>query len=440
MTNRRVVITGIGVVNALGLNSQDYIENLKNGVSGVTRIKSFDPSGFTCQVAAEAPEFSINKIVPKAQRKSSKLMNKDIQLAVAAADDAMRNAGLNTRANNPDGPVDIEPTRSGVNLGAGTICCDMTEFGTATHQAVDDNGQFSLAEWGTNGMTNLTPLWMLKYLPNMLSCHISIIYDLQGPSNSITTAEVSGMLSVGEAYLHIAHNRADLMVAGGGEAKVIAMGLIRYSLMQRVATRYNDKPSQACRPFDSDANGSVLGDGAGILVMEDMELAMKRQAPVLAEVAGFGASQNFYHQFIENEPDFAGTVCAIRKAMEAAGITPQDIDLVIPQGIGAPAYDRAEALALREVFGSFLNKPDILTTKWAIGVCGAASSAIDLATAAMAIQNGIVPGNVNTPDPVAEYGLNIPLKTHTRNIRYALVLSQTYGGQTAAMVLKKYSD
>jgi len=439
MADRRVVITGVGVVNALGVGKDQYANGLFDGTVGVSRITAFDPDAFPSQVGGESPLFKMNKLVPKAQRKSAKLMCRDIELAVVAADCAVQDAGLNTRANNPDGPIDIAPTRSGVNIGAGSICCDLEEIATAAQNSIE-NGKFSIKKWGSEGMGHLTPLWMLKYLPNMLSCHLSIIYDLQGPSNSITCTEASGLLAIGEAYHHIAHGRADLMVAGGSESKIHAVGLIRQCLMNRVATKYNDRPTESCRPFDADADGSVVGEGSGIVILEDIEHARKRGATIYAEITGFGASQNFDSDYIagESNPDAGGITIAIKKALEQADLSAGQIQLLIPHGLAVLNRDHAEAAAIKAAFGDYAAQIPIFASKNRIGNCGAGSAAIDLVTAVIAMNAEKIPANLHCPNQPTEYGLNIQANTIETKINNAVVNCSTYGGQTAAMVISKF--
>jgi len=436
MADRRVVITGLGVVNALGIGREAYFQALLNGSIGIDRIQVFDPSEFPSQVAGEAPRPKMSEIVPKTYRKATKLMSRDIQLAVIAADAAVRDGKIKTKATHPEGEVDINPVRSGVNIGAGLICCDLVELAMAAHHAVKD-GQFSLQKWGTEGMNMLTPLWLLKYLPNMLSCHISIIHDLQGPSNSITCAEASGMLSIGEAYRKIVHNKADLMVAGGAESKVEAMGLLRQCLLGRTSTKYNDRPKEACRPFDRDAGGMVIGEGAGIVIMEELEHARKRGARLYAEITGFGASNNSNGDFVEPEASAKGVTIALQKALKQAKLSPQKIDLLIAHGIAIARNDRAEATAIRAVFAEHTKKLAVLATKSRFGNCGAAAGAIDLITAVLALYEGKIPANVNCPHPPAEYGLNLAAGNQQANINHAMACCYTYGGQTAALTVSR---
>ncbi len=425
------------MVNALGVGKEEYFEGMLSGAVGVDRIKIFDPAGFDSQVAGESIHLKMNKMVPKSQRKSAKLMSRDIELAVIAADAAVKDAGLDTRANNPDGPINIDPIRSGVNIGAGSICCDLKELAAAAVNGAI-NGKFDLKKWGAEGIETLTPLWLLKYLPNMLSCHISIIYDLQGPSNSITCAEASGMLAVGEACSIIARNDADLMIAGGAESKVQGMGLYRQCKLNRASANYNDNPKEASRPFDKNADGNVVGDGGAILVLEELESAQKRGAKIYAEITGFGSSSNLGEGFVKSDPNGVGQSLAMKKAVKNSGLSVEQIQLLIPHGLATIDGDRAEATAIRSVFGAYTEKLPVLATKSRFGNCGAGAAAIDLATAVLALETQVIPQTVNCPDPPAEYGLNLTnagnLKTKIDN---ALVTCYSYGGQTAAMVISK---
>ena len=447
MGQRRVVITGLGVVNALATEANQYFQALVDGTVGIDRIKAFDPSQFQSQVGAECGEFKMSKIVPKSYRKATKLMSRDIELAVVAADAAIRDADLKTRATNVGGPIDIDPKRVGVNIGAGLICCDLVELAAAVEHAVTD-GQFDYKKWGREGMEALTPLWLLKYLPNMPGCHVSIIHDCQGPNNAVTCAEASGQLAIGEAQRIIARGAADVMIAGGAECKVNPMALLRQCLLGRTSTNYNDRPKEACRPFDRDADGAVVGEGAGIVVLEELEHARSRGARIYAEVRGFGASNNFgaaprgqqvAHptNFVDPEAEGTGIAIAMRKAMKQADVGAADVDALVPHGLAVPSGDAAEAAAIRSVFGDHSPEVPVLAVKGAVGNCGAGAAAIDVVTAVLALSKDAIPATANCENPVAEYGLNIATKTIEKSIRNAMTCCYTFGGQTAAMVFSK---
>lgn len=437
MPERRVVITGIGLISALGSNKEEHTRALFDGTVGIDRITVFDPSGFPSQVGGQASTMKMNKLVPKAQRKSVKLMSRDIELAVIAADGAMKDAGLNTRANNPDGPIDIDPMRSGITIGAGAICCDIAELAAAAEYGKEE-GVFSLKKWGSEGMTHLTPLWLLKYLPNMLSCHVSIIYDLQGPSNSITCAEASGLLAINEARNHIAQGKADVMVAGGAENKVNAMSLLRQCTQNRASTHYNDNPKEASRPFDKKADGNVVAQGAGIVILEEMERAKQRGATIYGEITGAGASNTLCDDYIAPNADAVGITVAMTKALKQANLKPEEIDLLIPHGLAVPEHDQAELNAIKKTFGDHTANLPILLTKSRMGNCGAGASAMDLVIAALVMHAGKIPGNVNCSDPIGDGTLNIPgPQGLDKNVNHLMTSCYSYGGQTAAMILSK---
>src|SRR6266536_2741995 len=235
---RRVVITGIGIISPLGIGASQFWSNLLEKKAGLRRITQFDPGGFPCQIAGEVPAFKIGDYVPKSYRKATKVMARDIELAVIAADDAMKDAGLKTKAYTET--PEIKPERFGCNIGAGLISAELNELTSAMHTSRDGN-KLDLHKWGREGMNQLTPLWLLKYLPNMLACHVTIIHELKGPSNTITCADASSHLAIGEAFRTIQRGDADLAICGGAESKVNPMGLIRQVLIKRV-TEQNDSP------------------------------------------------------------------------------------------------------------------------------------------------------------------------------------------------------
>src|SRR5579864_708003 len=290
--SRRVVITGIGVICPIGIGAKVFWQNLLAGQVGVRRIASFDPSGLPSQIGGEVPPFKIGDFVPKSYRKATKVMARDIELAVIAADDAFKDAGLKTRAYT-DSPT-IDSARFGCNIGVGLISADLNELTAAMHVARDGN-RLDLQRWGRDGMNQLTPLWLLKYLPNMLACHVTIIHELKGPSNTITCAEASSHLAIGEAFRTIQRGDADCAICGGAETKVVPMSLVRQILLRRVTESHNDSPESAVRPFDAEASGTAVAEGGGLLILEEYEHAKKRGARIYAELVGFGASHDAYN-------------------------------------------------------------------------------------------------------------------------------------------------
>ena len=430
--DRKVVITGLGAVSPLGLTAKQMWENICQGNSGIQKIKAFDASGFLCKVAGEVTDYKIRNHVPKFHRKATKLMSRDIELAVIAANDAIESSGLITKATDPDN-VNFDPRRMAINIGAGLISCELIELAPAIAKSIN-NGEFDLKLWGTQGLPLVTPLWLLKYLPNMLDCHVGIIHDIQGPGNNINCGEVSSHLSISEARQIILRNNADLALAGGGEAKVNPIVMARQCLLKR--TSPCDNPEQACKPFDQNASGSVFGEGAGLVVIEDFDHANNRSAEIYAEIAGIGESTNLTTNFENLENDAKGLQIAIENAIEEAGITANMIDLISPHGTGIPQDDKAETTAIFNALGDSANSIPVLPTKSFVSNTGAASGGIDIVIACYAMKEGIIPAVKNFEKCHDGFELNIVKEKITKKINYVLCCSYTYGGQVAAVILK----
>jgi 3-oxoacyl-[acyl-carrier-protein] synthase II len=413
-------------------------DGLCAGRCGIDTITAFDPAGFSCKLAGQVRDYKIQKYLPKSYRKAAKLMSRDIELAIIAADQALKSSGLITKAIDPE-KVNINPERVAINLGAGLISCDLVELAPAVAASVTD-GDFDIRKWGRDGLDLVTPLWLLKYLPNMLACHIGIIHDIQGPSNSITCAEAAAHLSIGEAARIIERGHSDIALAGGAEAKVNPIIMIRQCLLNRTTSENNDDPASACRPFDADAKGSVFGEAAGIAVLENIENAKKRRAKIYAEVVGLGSSNSINSEYEHLEPDGYGLRIAIEKAMADAQIHPEDLDLIVPHGTAIPGDDLAEAKAIESALGEAATKIPALPTKSMLSNTGAAGGALDVITAACAMNEGKIPGAKNCEQKAEGCNLNIVSQQQQTNIAYALCCSYTYGGQTAALVLKKFDE
>ncbi len=435
MSSARVVITGLGAITPLGLTVGEMWASLCAGRVGINRITAFDPVGFTCRLAGQVPEYRIQNYVPKTHRKAVKLMSRDIELSVIAANEALVHAGLVTKGIDPE-RVNIDPQRMAINLGAGLISCDLVELAPAVAASVT-NGRFDIHKWGKDGLELVTPLWLLKYLPNMLACHVGIIHDIQGPSNTITCAEAAGHLAIAEAAQTIARGSSDIALAGGAEAKVNPIVMIRQCLLKRATGENNDDPATACRPFDADAKGSVFGEAAGVVILENLEHAENRGAKIYAEVAGLGQSNSINPAYEHIEPDGKGIQIAIEKALAEAQIEPHDLDLIIPHGTGIPADDLAEARAIRAALGEAAARVPVWPTKSMLSNTGAAGGAVDIVAAVCAMRDGKIPAAKNCDRKAEGCDLNIVTEPREAKIRYALSCSYSYGGQTAAVVLKK---
>jgi 3-oxoacyl-[acyl-carrier-protein] synthase II len=432
---RRVVITGIGIISPIGIGSRVHWEALISGQVGVRRIASFDPSGFPSQIGGEAPAYKIGEFVPKAYRKATKVMAHVIELAIVAADDAFRNSGLQSQAYT-DKP-NFDGTRFGCNIGSGLINAELNELTGAmtTSRSESETNRLDLRRWGTDGMAQLTPLWMLKYLPNMLACHVTIIHQLKGPSNTLTCADASSHLAIGEAFRTIQRGKADFAICGGAESKVDTMGLLRQTLLKRLNETQNDSPAEAVRPFDADAAGTAVGEGAGLLILEEYEHAKTRGAAIYAELIGFAASQDTY-KVTEPEPSGHSYAKAVSNALKDAGVSSGDVGLLIPNGLGIASHDRAELAGLKTVFGTQLAALPMSLTKAQTGTIGAGSG-VEVGSAVLALSEQKIPPSINTKKPLDGMKLNVSGKT--RDAKFDVCVSSVYslGGQNAALVFRK---
>ncbi len=442
---RRVVITGLGVATPIGIGMDAFWEGLLQGRCGIRRVHSFDPSGLPCQVAGELPAFQLADFIPKGYRKSVKVMSRDITLALVCAYHAVVDAGLNTKCiierGEATGPPNIDSTRFGANIGAGLVCADLNELAGALSSAADERGQFDLRRWGAEGMNNLTPLWLLKFLPNMLACHVTIVHDAQAPSNTITCAEASSHLAIGEAFRTIARGDADVCICGGAESKVNPMAMTRPLLCGRLNTQDNESPQKASRPFTADRRGMAASEGGGLVTLEALDHARARKARIYAEVTGLGASSNAV-SWSSPDPRGRDQTLAMRKALADADTGIEQIDLVVPCGAATPKHDAAEINAWIEVFGARLDRVPALTTRGALGHNGAGSGAIDFAATVMAMHRNTIPPSINTanPDPASRFRF-VQGDPQDARVRQALSLGHALaGGQCAALVIKKFEE
>lgn len=448
---RDVVITGLGPITPLGLGIDATWSGLMTGKSAIAPITAFDPSGFDARIAGEVREFKVSNYVPKSYRKAVKVMARDIELAVAAADYASRDAGLVTKGNAVEGSAftpSYAPTRVGAQIGAGLIAAELDEltFALASARAADtaasESGGLDMHKWGTEGMTQLTPLWLLKYLPNMLACHVTIIHDAQGPSNTITCGEASSALSIGESFRVIQRGAADACFCGGTESKLNPMAFLRQIMTGRLNTSANPPqgdPAGAVRPFSKSAAGTVIGEGGGIITLESLDTFTSRGgARAYAKIMGFGASQTIHPESrsLRPDPQGKGIALAIKAALRDAKLTPDAIDLILPVGSGFAECDAAEANALRAVFGDRLSQIPVISSKTYIGNCGAGAGGIDIVIAAKALHEQTIPPVINCDDPLS--GLNAATSpARSATLRNVLTINTSLGGQNAALIVGK---
>jgi len=423
--NRRVVITGIGVISPLGLNKSSYWENLIGCRSGVAEISLFDASAFPTKIAAEVKGFDPALYIEK--RKSIKVMMRDMQFAVAATKEAVADSGLDLAR--------LDPTRIGVIFGAGMISTDVEELSPAIAHSLDENGMFDMVRFGKEGIHQLFPLWLLKQLPNMLASHVAIAYNTQGPSNTITTGCSASAHAIGEAFRVIGRGSTDLVITGGANSFITPLKLIRY-LKLGVLSQRNDPPEKASRPFDAKRDGFVIGEGAGIVILEEMEHARARGARIYAEIVGYGSSVD-----IRSGP--GGTVepssksRAIKTALADAGVAPGNVQYICAHGNSIPFTDKIETLAIKEVWGEGAYSIPVSSVKGNIGDLGPGSGAIGLISAAMAIENKMIPATMNYEEPDPECDLDYVTQPRSATVYCAVCNSFDFLGQNVSLVIKR---
>jgi 3-oxoacyl-[acyl-carrier-protein] synthase II len=431
-TERRVVITGLGVVSPIGIGLDAFWSALADCRGGVDRIGSFPIDGLPNDVGGEVRGFDPKgTALPKYRKvltKSLKYMARDIQLAVAAAQAAVADAGL------VDGGV--EPARFGVDLGAGLISSELDEIAPAVTHASSKAGAFDYHSWGRESIPMITPIWLLKYLPNMLACHISILIDCQGPSNTITEAEAASSLAIGEAARIIARGRADVMITGGADSKIHPLSLVRMSLLDQMS-RWRGEPSAACKPFDVRRDGWVPGEGAGILILEEREHALKRGARIYGEVLGFGSGCDA-RPGGGIDPDGSGTEIALRAAFRTSGIEPGQVGHVNAHGAATQVSDLAEARAIHRVFGRRSgNGVAVTALKGYMGNLVSGCGAVELIASLLGVNRGTIPPVLNCEmrDPECDLDLVLVAPRPTSNPTFVKT-NLTRHGQAAALVIR----
>ena len=417
--SRRIVVTGIGVVSSLGLTLAAFADSLRSARSGVKRIQMFDPSTLPVRIAAEVPDFDARVYLDKKDRKSLKMMARTVQLAVGASRLAIDDSGLT--------PGTFDPSRFGVVFGSSTLPGELTELApvaVASYEAATD--EIDLKRWGAEGMYQLQPMFMLNHVPNMATCHVSILHNAQGPNNTITQSDVAGLLALGEATRVIQREAADLVLAGGADTRTPLVAMIRYPLFDQLSHR-NESPESACRPFDVTRDGMVMGEGAGVFMLEALDHAKNRNARIIAEVVGFASG-------FDPGRSGRGMARVIRRAMDEAGVTPADLDHVNAHAPGTTDDDAWEARAIGEAVGGI----PVAALKGQMGNLGAAGGAVELAGSLVGLATGWRPGTMNHHETDANCPINVAREPGNLRKPYVLKVSATEMGQCAAMIVRRW--
>ncbi|MBE0585583.1 MAG: beta-ketoacyl-ACP synthase II [Desulfofustis sp.] len=410
--NRRVVVTGTGLVTPLGTGVAKAWSNLCNGVSGIDRITRFDASDFSVQIAAEVKDFNTEDHFDK---KTAKHIDLFVQYALVAMRMAMAESGLQVSEENCG--------RIGVITG-----CGMGGLPTITEQHESVLGK---------GYRRLTPFFIPTVIPNMPSGHISMEVGSKGPNLTLTTACAAGTHAVGEAYRHIKYGLSDAMITGGTEAVICPLGVSGFAAMKALSKR-NDSPAEASRPFDEDRDGFVMSEGSGILILEELEHARARGATIIAEVIGYGLSSDAYHIAAPPE-DGEGAARCMRVALQDAGLTPEKIDYINAHGTSTPLNDRCETVAIKTVFGDHARRLAISSTKSMVGHMLGAAGGIEAVFTALSIRDQVAPPTINLQRPSPECDLDyVPNTARQMKIGRALSNSFGFGGTNGVVVLQRF--
>jgi len=410
--SRRVVVTGVGLVSSLGIGTKANWEALRAGRTGIARITRFDATAFSTQIAGEVKDFDPLQFVEK---KEVKKIDTFIQYAIAASQCAMDDAGLAITPDNAHGV--------GVFIASG-----IGGFGT-----IEREHEAYLA----GGPRKISPFFIPSAIINLASGQVSIRFGAKGPNMAACTACSASAHAIGDSYEIILRGDADAMIAGGAEAAVTPMSVGGFGSMRALSTR-NDAPEQACRPFDRDRDGFIIGEGSGIVVLEELEFAKRRGATIYCEVAGYGVSSDAYHMTGQPE-DGEGAVRAMRMAMRKGGVAPEDVDYINAHGTSTPINDPTETLAIKSCFGDHAYKLAVSSTKSMTGHLLGAAGGLEAGITALAIRHQVLPPTVNLDNPAEGCDLDyVPHVERQATVRCALSNSFGFGGTNASLLFKRY--
>lgn len=413
MNNRRVVITGAGVISALGSSLELYWSGLISGRSGIRRITQFDPAEMPCKIAGEIPDFDPSDYM---DRKEARRIARSAQIALAASIQAVADAGLGEKM--------PEPERAGVIFGTAMGGVDRIEEG--------------LQSLRTLGLERVNPFLLPASIPNLSSFLIAKQFRCLGPNSTICTACATGTQAIGDALEFIRRGAADVVIAGGTEAVIKDFAIGGFASMRALPTNFNDRPEAASRPFDANREGFVYSEGAAALVVESLEHALKRGAKIYAEVIGQASSSDAFN-IAAPDPEALGPARAMRWALKDAGITADRVDYINAHGTSTPLNDLTETKAIKMVFGEHAYKLVISSTKSMLGHAMGASGALEALACALAIKHGIIPPTINYEVPDPELDLDY-CPNQARHLPVGIALSNSFGlgGQNACLVLSKY--
>ncbi|WP_284641350.1 beta-ketoacyl-ACP synthase II [Paenibacillus silviterrae] len=411
-TSRRVVVTGMGVVSPVGSTVQDFWTHLIEGRSGIRPVSGFDTAPFATRIAGEAYGFQPELYL---EPKELRLYDRFLQFAIAASTQALQQSGYLITESNAE--------RTGVYIGSG--------FGGIS-TLLDNHKQLL-----DRGARRVSPFMVPMMIPNMASGQVSIRFGAQGPNSSPATACATGNNAIGDAFHLIRSGRADVMLAGGTEAPICELSFAGFSNMKAMSTR-SDAPERASRPFDLQRDGFVMSEGAGVLLLEELNGALRRGVPILAEIIGYGLSADAYHMTAP-DPEGSGAYRAMAEALRDAGLTPGQVDYINAHATGTPLGDQAETAAIQRLFGEHAHQLSVSSTKSVTGHLFGAAGGIEAVATVRALQEGLLPPTINyeSPDPTCDLDY-IPNVARAKDIRVALSNGFGFGGHNAVIALRKY--
>ena len=409
---RRVVVTGLGLITPLGTGTQKTWEGICKGASGIDRITTFDTADSPVQIAGEVKDFDPEDFI---ERKEIKKMDVFIQYALSAGSMAIEDAGMKITEANAD--------RVGVIVGAGIGGIQTIE---RYHSVLLQNGQ-----------RRISPFFIPMLITNLAAGQISMRFGARGPNSCVTTACAAGTHAIGDAFKIIQRGDADAMIAGGSESAITPLTIAGFANMKALSSR-NDTPQKASRPFDVERDGFVIAEGAGIVVLEELEVALARRAKIYAEVTGYGMTADAYHMTAP-DPEGRGVVNCMRMALRDAGIAPEAVNYINAHGTSTPYNDKHETTAIKRVFGEHVHQLAVSSTKSMTGHLLGAAGGIEAAFCALALSESIIPPTINYEHPDPECDLDY-VPNHARHIELENVMSNSFGfgGTNACIVLKKY--
>ena len=431
---RRVVITGLGLITPLGNSAEKLGAALAEGKSGVGPLTTINPTGLPTQFGAEAREFTgsiddfgpLEKTLARNIKKNLKVMCREIQMGVAVAQLSLTHAGLKMDQ--------VDRDRFGVLYGSDYMLTLPQEFTTGIRNCLDEQGKFQFTRWAEKGLPAVEPLWLLKYLPNLPASHVAIFNDLHGPNNSLTVREASSHLALAEAYHTILRGHADQMIAGATGTRVHPARTLHVVLQEEIAQ--GSDPVRLSRPFDADRNGLVLGEGAGAMILEELETAQQRGATILGEVIGYGSSA------VADKSGAGVTQTAVRnvlrQALQTSGLSPENVGHLHAHGLSTRATDMQEAQAIAEMFGGRKKPVPVVAAKSYFGNLGAASGLIEAAASLLALREGRLFATLNYETPDAQCPIQIAKAGDPAGENF-ISLNVTPQGQASAIAIKRFA-